>query len=119
MTEEHGIAAGLGGFDLHSMLEAAQGMQAKMAEAAQTLASTVVEGVSGGGAVKIEVNGAWEFRAVHIDASVVDPTDAAMLEDLVLAALRDASAKVVDLNASANPLGGMDLGPLGGLLGGG
>lgn len=119
MSEEHGIAAGLGGLDLHSMLEMAQGMQARMAEAAQTLATTVVEGVAGGGAVRVEVNGAWEFRSVRIDPAVVDPDDVTMLEDLVLAALRDAATQVFELNAGANPLGGVDLGPLGGLLGGG
>ena len=119
MSDEHGIAAGIGGFDLHSMLEAAQGMQAKMQEAAATLAATVVEGSAGGGAVRVEVNGAWDFRGVHLDASVVDPTDVSMLEDLLLAALRDAATKVVELNEQANPLGGVDLGPLGGFLGGG
>ena len=118
MTEEQGMAAGLGGLDLSGLLEAAQGMQAHVAEAAEALAATVVEGQSGGGAVKVTVTGAWEFRTVTIAPGAVDADDPTMLEDLILAALRDAASKVAAAGAASNPMGGFDLGALGGLFGG-
>ena len=68
-----------------------------------------LEGTSGGGLVKIEMTGAKEVVSVRIDPSAVDPTDAEMLQDLVLAAFRDASRQVdeaVQKKTSAM-LGGM------------
>lgn len=119
MTEEHGIAAGLGGLDLNSLLSAAQDMQTQMVESQRALAEMVVEGQSGGGAVTIAVTGGLEFRSVSIADEVVDPDDVSMLEDLVLAALRDAIAKVNAAQAESNPLAGLPMaGGLGGLLGG-
>jgi DNA-binding protein YbaB len=56
-----------------------------------------------------------EFRSVRIDPSVLDPDEAEMLEDLVLAAVRDAVEKANDLTSEA--IGGIT-GDLGGLLGG-
>ena len=53
-----------------------------------------IEGTSGGGLVRIEITGAREVLSVRIDPSAVDPTDVEMLQDLVLAALRDASRQV-------------------------
>jgi len=106
---------GMAGFDMGSLLGAAQSMQAQLLEAQERMASTVVEGQAGGGVVRIEVTGGMEFRAVHIDAGAVDPDDPTLLEDLVLAALHDAVARVNELQAEASPLGGLDLG---GLFGG-
>jgi DNA-binding protein YbaB len=57
-----------------------------------------------------------EFRSVTISPDAVDPDDVEMLEDLVLAAIHDATAKVQELQQGA--LGGLDMGGLGGLLGG-
>jgi len=68
-----------------------------------------LEGTSGGGLVKIEMTGAKEVVSVRIDSSAVDPTDVEMLQDLVLAAFRDASRQVdeaVQKKTSAM-LGGM------------
>ena len=113
-------SGGLGGLDLGSLLGAAQNMQAQMLESQQRIGATVVEGQSGGGAVTIAVTGGFEFQSVTISPEVLpdgtDPDDRAMLEDLVLAALRDATSKVVALQSEANPLAG--LGDLGGLFGG-
>lgn len=109
-----GGAAGGGGMpDLGSLMEQAQQMLA----GAQQAAEEVVEGSSGGGVVKIEVDGGFNFHSVSIDPSVVDPSDVEMLNDLVLAALRDAATQLQDSQSDA--IGGMDLGGLGGLLGGG
>ncbi len=110
MNDERGAEAG--GFDLGSLLGAAgQMMQAQQAAAQQS-----VVGSAGGGLVEVRVTGGGEFVGVRLDPSVLDPSDPSMVEDLVLAALRDAMARVQQLQASA--LGGLDLGALGGLLGG-
>lgn len=68
-----------------------------------------LEGTSGGGLVRIEMTGAKEVVSVWIDPSAVDPADVEMLQDLVLAAFRDASRQVdeaVQKKTSAM-LGGM------------
>jgi nucleoid-associated protein EbfC len=104
-----------GGFDIGKLLGQAQEMMQAQAEAAEQ----VVEGVAGGGAVRIQVTGGGEFQSVTIQRDAVDPDDVEMLQDLVLAALHDATAKVQQLQQGA--LGSMDLGGLGlgGLLGSG
>ena len=79
-------------------------------------AEQVHEGVAGGGAVHVTVTGGMEFLSVKIRKDAVDPDDVEMLEDLVLAAIHDAMAKVQDLSKEA--MGGLDLGGLGGGLGG-
>ena len=106
------LGGGAGGMDLGGLMEQAQQMLA----GAQEAAAEVVEGSSGGGVVKVEVDGGFNFHSVTIDASVVDPNDVEMLNDLVLAALRDASSQLQDAQSGA--MGGMDLGGLGGMLGG-
>ncbi len=107
---------GGGGFDLSAMLDTAMAAQQQVAAAQAALAEQVVEGQAGGGAVRIVVTGGMEFREVVIRPDAVDPDDIELLQDLVLAALREASRNVLDLQASAVPdLGGLDLG---GLLGG-
>jgi DNA-binding YbaB/EbfC family protein len=106
------------GPDLGSLLSQMQQMQQQLMDAQATAAATVVEGRSGGGAVKVTVTGSMAFESVIIDPSVVDPGDIEMLQDLVLAAIRDAVAQANDLNSEA--LGGIGLGGggLDGLLGG-
>jgi nucleoid-associated protein EbfC len=101
--------------DLSDLLKQAQQMQERLLSAQAAAADTVVEGHAGGGAVRVEVTGTLEFRAVHIDPKVVDADDVEILEDLILAALHDATAKAHELSAQA--MGGMpDIGGLGGLL---
>jgi hypothetical protein len=94
---------------LAGILEMAQQLQAGMVEAQAEAAGTMVEGVSGGGAVRIEATAGLEFTAVHIRPDAVDPDDVEMLEDLILAALRDVIVRANDVQAAA-------LGGLGGLL---
>lgn len=102
----------LGGLDLGGLLESAQQMMAGVQEAA----NAVVEGSAGGGLVTVKVDGHFDFKSITIDPSVVDADDPSILEDLVLAALRDATSQLQAGQSGA--LGGMDLGGLGGLLGG-
>lgn len=113
--EAEGGVAGLGasGFDLGGLLAQAQSMQQQLLDAQAKVAEQTVEGQSGGGVVRVEVTGGFDFRAVTIDPSVVDPGDVEMLQDLVLAAVRDALTKVNELNAQA--MGGLG-GGFGGLL---
>jgi DNA-binding YbaB/EbfC family protein len=106
------MAALLGGGDLSGLLQAAQEMQAELANAQAQAAETMVEGVSGGGAVRIEATAGLEFRAVHVRPDALDGGDAEMLEDLILAALRDVVTQANHVQAEA--LG--DLGGLGGML---
>jgi hypothetical protein len=102
-------------FDMGSLLQQAQAMQEQLMQAQAQAAEQVVEGQSGGGAVKVQVTGGMEFRSVSIDPKAVDPDDVPMLEDLVLAALNDAVAQAQDASQAAtqNALGGIDLGGLG------
>ena len=89
------------GFDLSALLAQAQSMQQRLLDAQAHLAEEVVEGHSGGGVVKVTVTGAMEFRDVTIDPKAVDPDDVEMLQDLVLAAIRDAVAQVNELGQEA------------------
>ena len=104
---------GAGGFDLGGLLAQAQSMQQQLLDTQAQAAEQVVEGQSGGGVVRVQVTGGFDFRSVVIDPVAVDPDDVEMLQDLVLAALRDALAKVNEVNAQA--MGGFG-GALGGLL---
>jgi DNA-binding YbaB/EbfC family protein len=94
-----------------------QQMQQQLMDAQQTAAAQVVEGRAGGGVVTVTVTGGLEFLDVTIDPAVVDPEDVEMLQDLVLAAVRDAVTRANELNRQA--LGGLGLGgDLEGLTGG-
>jgi nucleoid-associated protein EbfC len=101
--------------DLNAILARAQAMQEQILAAQAESAERIVEGRSGGGVVRIEVTGAGEFRSVTIAPEAVDPSEVGLLEDLVLAALHDASAKLGE--ARQGVMGSLDLGGLGGLLG--
>lgn len=110
-----------GGFDLGSMMQIAQDMSARIGESQAQLASAEVEGTAGGGLVKVTLNGHLHLTGLSIDPTAFDPDDPSILEDLVLAAWADAHEQVAELQAQADPLGGLGggLGGLGGLLGGG
>lgn len=119
----------LGGLDMGSLLGSAMEMQQQMLEAQQAAAETEVEGQAGGGVVRVVTTGGFEFRRVIIDPEAVDPDDVEMLQDLVLAAIRDAVTQAVAITESSMPSlgglglpgmggGGMDLGDLLGGLGG-
>ena len=112
--------------NMNDLLQQAQRMQEQLMAARATADEQEVEGHAGGGLVKVRVTGGMEFRAVSIDPSAVDPDDVSLLEDLVLAAIRDAVTKAGELSQEAmgsidlpgmGGLGGGDLGGLGGLLG--
>ena len=92
--------------NIQKMMQQAQAMQAKMEE---ELSAMTVEATSGGGMVKIEMSGKKEILSVVIDKTVVDPQDVETLQDLVLAAAREASRRVDEAvqKKTASLLGGM------------
>ncbi len=96
---------------LGSLLEQAQSVMAAQAAAAER----EIEGVAGGGVVRIRTTGTGQVLGVTIAPEVVDPADVAMLEDLIVAALHDMNARLLEIQREAmGPLAG-----LGDLLGGG
>lgn len=112
-----GEGAGLQLPDLQGLLAQAQQMQEQLLAAQAEAAQRVFTGHAGGGVVAVELTGALEVRSVRIKPEVVDPADVEMLEDLVLAAFRDAVAQVQE--GQQESLGGIGgIGGLGGLLGG-
>ncbi|RTL71751.1 MAG: YbaB/EbfC family nucleoid-associated protein [Hyphomicrobiales bacterium] len=79
--------------DLMKMMKQATQLQSRMQQMQEELATLEVEGQSGGGLVKVTVNGKFDTRAVKIDPSLLKPEDAEMVEDLIVAALTDAKGK--------------------------
>jgi hypothetical protein len=77
-----------GGFG--KLLKEAQRMQKELAKAQEELKELKVEGSAGGGVVKVVVNGVQEPLEVKIDSSIVNAEEVEMLEDLILAAFREA-----------------------------
>jgi len=102
---------GAGGFDMNALLQQAQQMQEQMMSAQQELADTTVDGTVGDGLVTVTVNGTGELLGVQIRKDSFDPGDTADLEDLIVAAYRDAKSK-------SDALATQTLGPLAGGLGG-
>jgi len=79
---------------LNEIMKQAQAMQAKMAEMQSSLDTVEVEGRAGGGLLTITMNGKGEVKKVKIDPSLIVADEAEVLEDLIVAAHRDAKAKV-------------------------
>ncbi|MDJ0951350.1 MAG: YbaB/EbfC family nucleoid-associated protein [Alphaproteobacteria bacterium] len=80
--------------NLGNLLKQAQEMQTKMQELQDRLASAEIEGTSGGGLVTVTLNGKAEMRGLKIEPSLLQPDDAQVLEDLIIAAFNDAKSKV-------------------------
>ena len=107
------MASGFG--DMQSLLKQAQDMQRRMQETLQSLSGRILEGTSGGGAVKAYVNGNQELQSIKIDQAAVDPEDVETLEDLVTTAVRQAlvAAKELREQETGKVTGGMNLPGLG------
>ncbi len=100
--------------DMRQIMKQAQQMQEQLAKAQEDLANREFVGSAGGGMVKATVTGGPELVSVEISPEVVDPDDVEMLEDLVVAAVRQAMEAAVE--AANTELGGLT-GGLGGLIG--
>ena len=79
--------------NLDDILAMAKNVQDELAKAQSNLDSIEVEGVSGGGLVKIRASAKGRIVAVAIDDTLLNPAEKQMLEDLIAAALNDARAK--------------------------
>lgn len=80
--------------NLGGLMKQAAQMQAKMQEMQSRLEMMELTGESGAGMVRVTLNGKGEMRKVQIDPKVADPSDMEMLEDLIVAAHRDAKTKI-------------------------
>lgn len=96
---------------MSALLAQAQQMQEQLMAAQAQIAATEVTGESGGGLVRITGKGSGEVTAVVIDPKVVDPEDVETLQDLIIGALADLSARTQEV-------AGQRLGPLASGLGG-
>ena len=103
--------------NLQQLMKQAQKMQQQLATAQAELAETEVSGTAGGGLVTVTMTAAGEFQSVKIDPKAVDPDDVETLEDLVLAAIHNASEaakamtedKMGPLSSGMGGLGGLGL----------
>jgi DNA-binding YbaB/EbfC family protein len=104
-----------GGFggqpNMQQLMKQAQKMQQQLETAQAELAATEVTGSAGGGLVSVTLLGNGELTSLTIDPEVVDPDDVETLQDLIVAAVRDANRAVSELAAEK-------LGPLAGGAGG-
>jgi DNA-binding YbaB/EbfC family protein len=80
--------------NLGGLMKQAQQMQARMQEMQSKLEGMEVEGAAGAGLVTVTMNGKGGLQKVRIDPKLADPADMEMLEDLIVAAHRDAKNKI-------------------------
>ena len=101
------------GMDMNKLFQQVGQMQEQMQKAQAELANETVEATAGGGMVTVIANGAGEIKQIKIDPKAIDPSDAEMLEDMILAAVNEAIRSAQSLTESK--LGGLAGGALGGL----
>ncbi len=100
--------------NIQGIMKQAQMMQKKMEEEQAKLAQEEIEGSSGGGMVKVVLNGKFDMKKLNIDKSLIDADESEVLEDLIVAAYNDAKNKVdAKMQDSMSAMtGGMNLGGL-------
>ncbi len=90
-----GRSPGGGGGGVNAdMIRQAQELQTKIQEAQAEIREATVDASAGGGAVTVQLGGDHKLRYVSIDADVLDPDDVEMLQDLVIAAVNEATDKL-------------------------
>jgi DNA-binding YbaB/EbfC family protein len=94
-----------------SILRQAQQLQAKLAKAQEELGSMTVEATSGGGAVKVVMDGHQKVHSVEISPEVLESADVELLQDLVMAAVNEAITKSQELvnKHLSNLTGGLNI----------
>jgi len=97
--------------NMNQMMKQAQQMQAKMATLQKELETREYESASGGGMVKVKVNGKQELLDITIDKECVDPSDVEMLQDLVKTAVNQAMKESQDSvnKAMSKVTGGLNI----------
>lgn len=83
--------------DFMKIMQQAQQMQSRLQEIQDELQQKTVTANAGGGMVTVTADGKGQVRSIKIDASVVDPKDVEMLEDLILVAVTEAQKKAAEL----------------------
>lgn len=101
--------------EMNDMMSRVQGMMGQINDMQTRMKKVTCEGTSGGGMVRVTMNGNFEMTAIAIEKDAITPDDPEMLQDLILAASADARRKVTaQMQASAaNLAGGLDLSSLG------
>jgi DNA-binding YbaB/EbfC family protein len=79
--------------DFDEIMKMAQNAQAELQKAQDNLDKVEVEGAAGGGLVKVRATAKGRILGVHLDESLLAPSEKSMLEDLIAAAINDAKAK--------------------------
>ena len=88
---------GLGGLgDMAKMMKAAQEVQTKMAQLQEDMHNMMITGESGAGLVKATCTAKGELKSLDIDPSIFNADDKEVVEDLILAAIKDAQARASD-----------------------
>ena len=82
--------------NMSQIMKQAKAMQEKMAEMQKKIEETEIEGSSGGGAIKIVMNGKHEVKNLFLDPSIVNSDEKEVLEDLIIAALNDVNKKIAE-----------------------
>ena len=99
-----------GGMNMNALMQQAKKMQEQMMKAQEELENAEVVGKAGGEMVVVTMNGKKEIKSIKLNKTAVDPDDVEMLEDLIIVAINDASAKAEELSKEK-------MGPMGGLGG--
>jgi len=79
--------------DLSALMQQAQELQSRMKEMQEAASARTVEAQSGGGMVRVVVDGSLRLRKIEIDAAIIAANDKSMLEDLILVAVNDGMAR--------------------------
>ncbi len=79
--------------NMQQIMRQAQKMQKKMEELQEQAANEVVEVTSGGGMVKVKMNGKQELLSIELEKEIINPEDPEMLQDLIAAAVNEAVKK--------------------------
>jgi DNA-binding YbaB/EbfC family protein len=99
--------------DLSTLMQKAQELQERMKEMQETASSRTVEAQSGGGMVRVVVDGSLRLRKIEIDAAMIAANDKSMLEDLILVAVNDGMARaqkmLADEMSKLGPLSGLQI----------
>ena len=83
--------------NMGQLMKQAQQLQTKMAKLQEELGEQTVEASAGGGMVNVTVNGRQEIVSIRIEREVIDPEDAEMLQDLILAAVNDGMTRAKNM----------------------
>jgi len=105
--------------NIQQLMQLTQQMQARVGEIQERLERNMHTGISGGGVVKVTVDGKGNIKGISINPVVVDPNEVEMLEDLIVAGAREAQGRArKELEREMDQAaGGIPLPGLGGLLG--